>query len=149
MKKFNILIAVLLVVVLTFMMLTQENENQKKIDYDNQNRKIHVRKFFCSNCHESQSAVPTQRIGFDNLKKRLIRWNQDFMLLLIQKYKEYERNGFITTDSILKFTSKTKEENDVFKQYLDEKTEQCDKHIHTGTLYDDFKYWLACDITYR
>ena len=63
------------------------------------------------------------------------------MLLLIEKYKEFDKNGLHRTDNIMKFTLKTKEENDIFKQYLDERTEDSDKHIHTSILYDDFKLW--------
>ena len=78
-----------------------------------------------------------------NLKEKLINWHQDFMLLLIEKYKKYQKNGLITTLNIMKFTNKTKEENDIFKQYLDDRTETSETHIHTSTLYEDFKDWFG------
>ena len=34
-------------------------------------------------------------------------------------------------------------EKDKYKQYLDERTQYSDKHIHTSTLYDDFKQWFS------
>lgn len=76
------------------------------------------------------------------LKEKLANWNQDLMLLLIDKYKEYEKNGLKTTENIMKFTTKAKEEHDVFKQHLEENTIKSDKHIHTSKLYDDFKLWF-------
>lgn len=44
------------------------------------------------------------------LKEKLVNWHQDLMLLLIEKYKEYQINGLDTTENIMKFTQKTKEE---------------------------------------
>ena len=64
------------------------------------------------------------------------------MLLLIEKYKEYQKNGLTATDKILKFTKSYREENDIYKQYLEERTEYSDKHIHTKTLYTDFTKWF-------
>ena len=90
----------------------------------------------------SKPTNDTQKQIDYKLKDKLVKWNKDFMLLLIEKYKEFEKNGLQTTENIMKFTMKTKEENDVFKQYLDERTENSDKHIHTSTLYDDFKIWF-------
>lgn len=78
-----------------------------------------------------------------NLKQVLPLWKQDFMLLLIEKYKEYKENGLEATISILKFTKSYKDENDVYKQYLDERTEKSDLHVHTSTLYWDFKNWFV------
>jgi P4 family phage/plasmid primase-like protien len=77
------------------------------------------------------------------LKEKLVNWNQDFMLMLIDKYKEYEKNGLKTTENVMKFTTKTKEENDIFKQHLDDNTKESDKHVHTSALYDDFKIWFV------
>ncbi len=78
-----------------------------------------------------------------NLKASLPHWKQDFMLLLIEKYKQYAKDGLKATDRILKFTKSYKEENDIFKQFLDECTEVSDKHIHTSTLYGGFKSWYV------
>ena len=75
------------------------------------------------------------------LKEKLVKWNNDFMLLLIEKYKEFEKNGLHTTENIMKFTTKIKEDNDVIKQYLDERTKTSDKHSLIRDLYEDFKLW--------
>lgn len=86
---------------------------------------------------------PKQRLIDYKLKEKLIHWHQDFMLLLIQKFKQYEIKGFIPTANILRFTIKTKEDNDVFKQYLDDRTEPATGDIHTRTLYEDFTGWFG------
>ena len=78
-----------------------------------------------------------------NLKQMLPLWKQDFMLLLIEKYIEYQKNGIHATDKILKFTKLYKESNDIYKKYLDERTEKADTHIHTSVLYTDFKKWFV------
>ena len=77
-----------------------------------------------------------------NLKKLLPLWKQDFMLLLIKKYKLYRKKGLIATDKILKFTESYKEENDIYKQFLEERTEKSEIHVHTSVLYTDFKNWF-------
>ncbi len=61
----------------------------------------------------------TQKLIDYKLKEKLPFWKQDFLLLLIGKYKEFEKNGLVTTPNIMKFTKKTKEENNIYKQYLD------------------------------
>ena len=73
---------------------------------------------------------------------KLKLWKQDFMLLLIEKYKQYCEEGLNETKEIMKFTKNYKETNDIYLQYLEERTEESDKHIHTSTLYTDFKSWF-------
>ena len=75
--------------------------------------------------------------------EKLKFWKQDFMLLLIEKFKQYKKEGLTATDKILKFTRNYKETNDIYLQYIEERTEKSDKHIHTSTLYVDFKRWFV------
>ena len=46
--------------------------------------------------------------------KKLKLWKQDFMLILIKKYKKYCKEGLIATKNILKFTKNYKETNDIY-----------------------------------
>ena len=78
-----------------------------------------------------------------NIKDKLFLWKEDIMLLLIEKYREYKQVGLITTKNIMRFTKQTKDDNDIYKVYLNERTKASDKHIHTSTLYDDFKHWFC------
>lgn len=74
---------------------------------------------------------------------KLKLWNQDFMLTLIEKYKDYKINGLKTTNNIINFTQNYKETNDIYLQFLEECTEKSTKHIHTTTLYESFKSWFV------
>ena len=47
------------------------------------------------------------------------------------------------TKEILRFTKDYKDSNDIYLQYLTERTEKSDKHIHTSILYADFKRWFV------
>lgn len=40
-----------------------------------------------------------------NLSQKIKFWKQDFMLLLIEKYNQYKKEGVITTDKIIEFTN--------------------------------------------
>jgi putative DNA primase/helicase len=77
------------------------------------------------------------------LKQKLPKWKNDMMLLLLDNYRTYKRDGLTPTKSVLRFTVRTRDENDIYKQYLDERTERSDKHIHLYTLYEDFKRWVS------
>jgi phage/plasmid-associated DNA primase len=86
---------------------------------------------------------PNEKKIDKTIGEKLKLWKQDFMLLLIKKYKCYCEEGLIETKSIMKFTQNYKESNDTYLQYLEERTEKSDKHIHTSVLYADFKNWFA------
>lgn len=65
------------------------------------------------------------------------------IIILIEKYREYQKDGLKETKDILKFTKNYKETNDIYLQYIEERTEKSEKHIHTSTLYADFKRWFV------
>lgn len=72
-------------------------------------------------------------------------WKQDFILQLIEYYKIFKENGenkLQPTSNIKGFTAETKDENDIFKQYVSENLKSAETHIHTKTIYDHFCNWL-------
>jgi putative DNA primase/helicase len=72
-----------------------------------------------------------------NINKNFDYWKLDFMLLLIEYYKEY------TKTQILKPTNNYKEETDIYLSFLNENTEESeDTNIHCVTLYEIFKDWF-------
>jgi P4 family phage/plasmid primase-like protien len=78
------------------------------------------------------------------LKDKLKLWKNDFMILLIKYYKIYKTNGLKPTKNVMKFTNQIKEEQDIYKQFLDNNTEQSENEsIHTSTIYNEFKLWFA------
>lgn len=77
------------------------------------------------------------------LKNKLPNWKMDFMLILIDKYRSYKmsNSNIIIPQNVLRFTKKTKDENDIYKQYITERTIKSCNHIHISTLYRDFIIW--------
>lgn len=77
-----------------------------------------------------------------NLKQLIPLWKQDFMLLLIEKFKKYKKTGLVATKNILKFTKTYKDESDPILKFLEEQTEKAETHIHTSVLYTAFAKWF-------
>jgi P4 family phage/plasmid primase-like protien len=77
-----------------------------------------------------------------NLSDKLLHWKEDFILLLIDYYKLYIKEGLLPEQSVLKFTNEIKDEQNIYKQYMNERTEPAETHIHTIMLYEDFKKWF-------
>uniref|UniRef100_A0A6C0CB60 SF3 helicase domain-containing protein n=1 Tax=viral metagenome TaxID=1070528 RepID=A0A6C0CB60_9ZZZZ len=88
---------------------------------------------------------PNQRKINRDLKESLPLWKQDFMLVLIEKYKEYQKTGLITTQKIMQFTKSYKDDNDIYLQFLNDCTTASKTHVHMSTLYDCFTTWFRRD----
>ena len=63
------------------------------------------------------------------------------MLLLIEKYKLYKKEGLKPTKNILKFTQQYRETGDIYLKFLNECTQVSQTNIHTSELYIRFKAW--------
>jgi phage/plasmid-associated DNA primase len=73
--------------------------------------------------------------------KKIQELKQDFMLLLLDYYKIYKKEGLMPTNNVLRFTKKFKDETDIYLTFMEEMTEESTEHIHTSTLYHEFKCW--------
>jgi phage/plasmid-associated DNA primase len=70
-------------------------------------------------------------------------WKLDFMLLLIDYYKEYiKTKNLVATENILKWTNQYKENTDIYLQFLNECTEESATHMKTTEIYENFKQWF-------
>jgi phage/plasmid-associated DNA primase len=89
----------------------------------------------------------------DNQKKIDIKINQnfdywclDFMLLLIEYYKNYVKTHELkATENILRWTNQYQENTDLYLQFLNENTEDTtddNDRVHCSILYETFKYWF-------
>jgi len=78
----------------------------------------------------------------EELREKLKFWKQDFMILLLEYYRKYKEEGLRPTNKVLRYTQNVREETDIYKQYLDERTEENNTHINIAELYADFKNWL-------
>ena len=78
-----------------------------------------------------------------NINKNFDYWKLDFILLLIEYYKNYTKtNELKPTNNILKWTSQYQEDTDLYLQFLNECTEETETHIKTSDIYDEFKVWF-------
>ena len=73
--------------------------------------------------------------------QKISKWRNDFMLLLLEYYERFVVDGLDFTEKVLRYTNMIKDDNDIYKAYLDERTKESTGHIFTSTLYLDFKGW--------
>jgi P4 family phage/plasmid primase-like protien len=78
-----------------------------------------------------------------NINENFNLWKSDFILLLIEYYKKYTVTKELkVTPEILQWTDKYKEDTDLYLNFLNECTEQCENNIKTMILYEKFKLWF-------
>jgi len=81
-----------------------------------------------------------------NINKNFDLWKLDFMLLLIEHYRNYTKtNELKLTENILKWTNQYKEDTDLYLQFLNANTEDTNDEkdkIHCSDLYSVFKNWF-------
>jgi P4 family phage/plasmid primase-like protien len=76
------------------------------------------------------------------LGNKLLYWNSDFFLLLMEYYKKYKEEGLLSTKRIMEFTYEYRKETDSYLSYLTERTEKkIGINILISDIYEDFKYW--------
>jgi P4 family phage/plasmid primase-like protien len=87
---------------------------------------------------ENQKKIDT------NINLKFNDWKLDFMLLLLDYYKKYNENKILKpTKDISKWTDQYKENTDIYLQFLNENTEECEgENIHCSVMYDNFKIWF-------
>lgn len=85
--------------------------------------------------------LPNQKKINEKLSQEFKYWCQDFMLILIENYKDYKSYKLKPTKDILQFTNEYKENADIYLSYLNENTEESDKHISMKTLHANFTVW--------
>lgn len=85
--------------------------------------------------------LPHHKKKNEKLSQNFKYWTQDFMLILIDSYKQYVKNGLKPTQNILKFTNDYKENADFYLNYLNENTEDSEEHVSAKDLYSNFKIW--------
>ena len=69
-------------------------------------------------------------------------WKNDFMILLLEYYKIYKKNGLVATKKVLQYTKKYKNDNDYYSSFVDEYIEEKEKgKIKWADLRDTFIEW--------
>ncbi len=79
----------------------------------------------------------------NGLEQQFTLWAPDFILLLIEKYKQYKNEGLKETKSILEFTQQHKESGDYILQFMKEHTQESKtKHTFTSVLFSLYASWM-------
>jgi phage/plasmid-associated DNA primase len=74
----------------------------------------------------------------------MIYWKNDFFLLLLKYYQLYKSNGLKSTNKVLQYTNKYKNENDYFKEFADQYIEKNENSFIVWTdLKDTFLDWFS------
>ena len=85
---------------------------------------------------------PNERMIDMSIGAKIPYWKNDFMLILLEYYKKYQKEGLSTTTRISEFTREYRMETDLYLSYLNDRTRKFNgKNVHLSSLYDDFKYW--------
>ena len=95
-------------------------------------------KFVKNPIGENQKKIDTK------LSEKINKWKEDFMLILIEYYKKYKKEGINPTEEVMKLTQKQKEETDIYEIYLKEiieKVENSTEKILRSELYKQFVEW--------
>lgn len=86
--------------------------------------------------------LPHQKKIDETLQLKIPLWKNDFILLLLEHYVKFKNGLLKPSKNVLKWTEMYKEEVDKYLIFLNECTEQSEKHIANATLYDSFKTWF-------
>jgi len=62
-----------------------------------------------------------------HIDEKIKLWKNDFMILLLDYYKNYKKNGLIATNKVLQYTKKYKNDNDYYSSFVDEFIEKNEK----------------------
>lgn len=82
-----------------------------------------------------------RKIDKDLKRDKIPKWNQDFMLILIEYYKKYKKDGLISTNNINKMTLEYKMDSDIYLTYMAHFFEKSDSHISMNEIYKHFIEW--------
>ena len=113
-------------------------------------RRIEVVEFisrFSDNPRPTQDD-PNQFIADISLSKKLTEWNIIFMMILLEKYKEYTELGTKPPEEVKEGTEKYKETSDIITNWFNGEITVCDYEdgkapTHMDMIYDWFKDWCG------
>ena len=104
-------------------------------------------KFVRNPIGDNQKKVDTK------LSEKIKYWKNDFMLLLIEYYRKYIKEGINPTDKVMKLTMKQKEETDIYEIYLNETIEKSTgakiERILRSELYKQFIEWYKINYPFK
>jgi P4 family phage/plasmid primase-like protien len=76
-----------------------------------------------------------------DLSSKIPNWRLAFFHLLLEKYNCYLSEGLKMTPNMYERTRNYQAESDMYFSWINERIEKSTNHIHTCTLYEDYKNW--------
>ena len=79
------------------------------------------------------------------LSKKIVEWKNDFILLLIEYYKKFKKEGINPTEKVMRMTNKQREETDPFMDYINNELEIgiTNEKVLKKDIYIHFKKWYT------
>jgi P4 family phage/plasmid primase-like protien len=109
-------------------------------------RRIKMTMFPCSFVPVPKSINPYEFRRNSKLKEEFPNWKEAFMAFLIERHKDYKKNGLKFPDEIHEYTNQYKEKNDHFKEFVDDKIDvdinKYTRYVSIEEVFNVYKIWF-------
>lgn len=109
-------------------------------------RRIKMTMFPCDFVHKPFCDNPFQFLRNNELKNEFPTWGEYYMSFLIEKHREYKKNGLKFPDEIHEYTNQYKEKNDHFREFIDESIEinpiKFTRIVTVDEIFTHYKLWF-------
>lgn len=85
--------------------------------------------------------LPNERKIDEQLSHKLPNFRLAFFQLLLEYYELFKKEGLNMTPSMLQRTRDYQVASDIYLDWMTNRTEPSESHIHTAVLYEDFTNW--------
>ena len=93
-------------------------------------------------------ANPYEFARDDQLSQKLIRWKEMFMVVLLEKYKQYKITGLVEPPMVKNATLEYQKDSDIYQQFVDDTfTKDAESSVKLEESYGIFKSWYMDNIT--
>jgi len=109
-------------------------------------RRIKMTMFPCSFIPEPKSINPFEFKRNNKLEEEFSHWAEVFMSYLIERHKDYKKNGLKFPDEIHEYTNQYKEKNDHFKEFVDDRIDvdvhKYSRYVTIEEVFNQYKSWF-------
>jgi hypothetical protein len=120
-----------------FMMDKNNNcfDNDTDSEYDNNDKDSDIDEY-----SDMDDIINNKNMTY--IDKILIKKQLELKILKEKNKQLMLKLGVTINNKKDKYSNECSANDDIYVQYIEERTEPSDKHIHTSTLYSDFKQWF-------
>lgn len=105
-------------------------------------RRMEIIEFKSKFCENPDPNNPLEFPIDRQLSNKIAYWKEYFMSYLIEKYKDYLKEGVKPPNEVIKYTKEHQKECDLYVEFIQNNiTESKGKTVIISTLYDDFSGW--------